>query len=179
MALRQPHLLTRTISVDRQLQRTLSAMGARPDAAALALSTRLGPAWPTSGRRCGVGARIACGVDQACSAMGVGRCALGRCDDGDCSPSTEAVPAAAGVSRVGMWLGRIVCAVVCSTLGVGVTSVSDQDGLLLHGVASLATGAAGVHGMAVVEATADRIALDDLEAHVRDRRRCAGRERQR
>lgn len=51
--------------------------------------------------------------------------------------------------------------------GVVLAGVADEDRLLLDGVAALAAGGAGVDGVAVVEAAADGVALDDLEAHAR------------
>lgn len=54
----------------------------------------------------------------------------------------------------------------CSAaLGVLVAGISDQDGLLLHGVSSLRAGGARIDGVFVVEAAADGVPLDDLYAH--------------
>lgn len=50
-------------------------------------------------------------------------------------------------------------------LGVRVAGVSHEDGFLLHAVAALAARRARVDGVAVVEAAADGVAFDDLEAH--------------
>lgn len=43
--------------------------------------------------------------------------------------------------------------------------VPDQDCSFLHFVPSLGSGGARVDGVAVVEAAADGVALDDLDAH--------------
>ena len=49
--------------------------------------------------------------------------------------------------------------------GVRWASISNENGLLLDKVAALTVCGAWINGMLVVEAFADRVALDDLEAH--------------
>jgi len=49
--------------------------------------------------------------------------------------------------------------------------VSDEHRPLLHHVSALTSGGARVHRVAVVEAAADRVAFDDLDAHVGTRGR--------
>lgn len=58
-------------------------------------------------------------------------------------------------------------AVLCPTFGMCGTGVADEDGLFLDGVAALASGGTRIDCVAVVEATADRVPLHDLETHTR------------
>lgn len=51
--------------------------------------------------------------------------------------------------------------------GVDVAGEADVDDLLLDGMAPLGATGAGVDRVAEVEAAADRVALDDLDAHRR------------
>jgi hypothetical protein len=45
------------------------------------------------------------------------------------------------------------------------THISHQDGPLLHGMAALAVGLAGINGVLEVEAFADGVAFDEFVAH--------------
>lgn len=49
-----------------------------------------------------------------------------------------------------------------------VASISDEDGLLLHCMASLTSRRTGINCMAMVKAAADGISLHDLKTHARD-----------
>jgi hypothetical protein len=49
---------------------------------------------------------------------------------------------------------------------VGGTSVAHEDRLLLHHVAALAVGSTWIDSVPVVETPADRVAFNDLIAHV-------------
>jgi hypothetical protein len=71
---------------------------------------------------------------------------------------STAVPRVGEDTRAGHGLGTVAA--------VAAACVSHEDSLLLDAVAALSCGEALVDGVLVVEALADRVAFDDLVAHV-------------
>lgn len=74
------------------------------------------------------------------------------------------VGVAAGITRVGEATGRTP-RLVRMAVRVHIAEVADENGLLLHGVALLVGGGAHVDVVLVVDAAADRVALDETVAH--------------
>lgn len=70
----------------------------------------------------------------------------------------------AGVARVRVLVAAVAGLVVVS-VRVFAAEVADENCLLLHGVALLVGGGAGVYAVLVVEAFADRVSLNDSVAH--------------